>query len=138
TTFPRAAPDAAVDLATRYLDAWAAGDHAAMYALVDPELRERYPLDAFAELHAAFGEMARIEDLRAAVGEPRVTALPPAPRSDAFPAPDPTPTPSALASPEADATPTPEPTPAPSVDPDAPLAGPVPALAVPFELSIAS
>ncbi|HET8776429.1 MAG TPA: hypothetical protein VFN76_02100, partial [Candidatus Limnocylindria bacterium] len=42
TTFPQAAPTAAVELASRYLDAWAAGDYAAMYAELDPAIRDDY------------------------------------------------------------------------------------------------
>lgn len=140
TTFPLAPPAAAADLASSYLEAWAAGDYATMYELVDPELRERYPLEAFSDLHAAFAELADVASMSATAGEPRTAALPPAPRPAAFPPPTPTPMPSPdpSASPAVSASATPPPTPAPSIDPDAPLAGPVPALAVPFELAVAS
>jgi len=138
TTFPVAPPEAAAALAEDYLEAWAAGDYAAMYATLDPSLRERYPIERFTELHAAFAEMARVEELSATTGTPRVVALPPERRPGDFPAPTPTPEPSAdpSASPVAVATPTSEPTPPP--DPNAPLAGPVPAMAVPVDLTVAS
>ncbi len=138
TTFPAAGPEAAAAVATAYLDAWASGDHAAMFELADPGLRDRYGLEAFSALHAGFVEMAEVDTLRAtASGDPVTIALPPAPRPDAFPAPTPTvaptPDPSAAA-----ASATPEPTPASSVDPNGILEGPVPALAVPFALEAAS
>src|SRR5688500_8935969 len=91
TTFPTAAPAAASAVATTYLEAWAAGDYAAMYALLDPALRETYPVEQFSELHAAFVEMAQIETLTGAAGEPALVGLPPEPRAPEVPAPSPTP-----------------------------------------------
>ena len=58
TTFPVASPEDAAALAADYLEAWAAGDYAAMYATLDPAQREQYPIERFTELHAAFAEMA--------------------------------------------------------------------------------
>ncbi len=138
TTFPTAPPEAAADLATEYLQAWAADDYVAMYATLDPILHEQYPMERFIELHAAFADMARVEELRATSGEPRMVALLPEARPADFPAP--TPTPRSAADPSASAAEsavsTSEPTPAPS--PDAILAGPVPGMAVPIQISVVS
>ncbi len=138
TTYPTAAPEDAALLADAYLAAWAAGDYAAMYATLDPVLRERYPEPQFAELHAAFADLAGVTALGATAGEPRLIALPPERRPDAFPPPAPTPAPSLdpAATPNPSATAAPAPTPAP--DPAATLPGPVPGMAVPVELSVAS
>ncbi|MDQ3344999.1 MAG: penicillin-binding transpeptidase domain-containing protein [Chloroflexota bacterium] len=142
TTFPTAPPEAAADLATEYLDAWAAGDYATMYATLDPILHEQYPIERFTELHAAFADMALVDELRATTGEPRIVALLPEARLADFPAPTPTPRPSAdpLASarPSADFSSEPTPTPAPAPDPDAVLAGPVPGMAVPVQIAVVS
>ena len=140
TTFPVTPVDAAVDLSERYAAAWAAEDWAGMHALLDPAARDRYPLDGFADLHAAFAQMTELEALEAAPGTPRPVGLPPAPRPVDLPAPTPPPTPSPTPVPDASASPagsaTPEP--APTVDPDAPLEGPVPGLAVPVTLRAAT
>jgi penicillin-binding protein 2 len=139
TTFPAAGPDAAAQIASAYLEAWAAGDTDAMYALLDPAQAERYPLAAFTALHAALREMAVVDTVGAsAAGPPVRIALPPEPRAPAFPAPDPTPTPAADPSATANLAPTLEPTPAPTLDPSTPLDGPVPAVSVPVELRVAS
>ena len=109
-----------------------------MHAALDPALQERYPLEAFSELHAAFAEMARVTDLerdarRAGDDRPAGRAaprrLPGADRRRRSPRriPPPAPTPSA----------TPAPT-APPFDPERPLDGPVPALSVPMALAVAS
>ena len=68
-------------------------DYEAMYATLDPALDERYPIERFTELHAAFAEMARSRSLAATIGDAADRALPPEPRAEAFPAPTPTPTP---------------------------------------------
>jgi cell division protein FtsI/penicillin-binding protein 2 len=138
TTFPVAGPDAANALAETYFEAWAAGEYEAMYAMIDPVQYDTYSLARFTELHAAFAEMARVEELTTVTGTPVTIGLPPEPRPPAFPAPSPTPaaTPDPSASPDPSATPVP--TPAPTVDPTRPLDGPVPALSVPVELSVAS
>ena len=138
TTYPAAPAEAAADLARTYADAWAAADYGAMYATLDPAIRETYTIERFSELHAAFAEMARVGEITASAGEPRLVALPPEPRSAAFPAPVPTapPTPDPSATPNPSATATPDPTPVP--DPAETLDGPVPGLAVPLELSAAS
>ncbi len=138
TTFPAAAPDAAVDLTRAYLDAWAAADYAAMHAMLDPSLREAWPVERFSELHAAFADMTRVSELSATLGEPAVGALPPEARSAEFPAPEPTPVPTADPSASPDPSATPVPTPGPSIDPTQPLAGPVPALQVPVEVAVAT
>ena len=138
TTFPMAPPEAAAALASEYLDAWAAGDYEAMYATLDPAQRERYPIERFTELHAAFVEMARIEELTATIGVPRVVALPPERRPAEFPAPTPTPEPSVAPSDSAAPSVPPSVSPEPTPDPGAVLAGPVPGMAVSVELDVAS
>ena len=132
TTFPVAPPDAAVEQAGEYIEAWAAGDWAAMHALLDPSTRERYPLDGFADLHASFAGMTGAGPPSAEIGTPRVVGLPPEPPPADFPAPTPVPTPT----PDPAASPAASPTPGPTIDPDAPLEGPVPGLAVPIDLRI--
>jgi cell division protein FtsI/penicillin-binding protein 2 len=135
TTFPAAGPEAAAEVVAAYLEAWGSGNHAAMYELIDPGLRDRYGFEAFDALHAGFVEMAEVETLEASAGgDPVTIALPPAARPDAFPPPTPTPEPT----PDPSGSPIPDPTPAPSVDPDGILEGPVPALAVPFSVDASS
>ena len=138
TTYPSAPIDAAAEVAEAYVAAWAASDYAAMYATLDPAIHEAYPVERFTELHAAFAEMAVVDAVDASTGEPRRVALPPEPRSEAFPpptpAPTPTPDPSATADPSA--APSAEPTSPP--DPEATLFGPVPAVAVPVQLAVDS
>jgi penicillin-binding protein 2 len=136
TTFPVAPPEAAADLSRAYLDAWAADDYPAMYAMLDPVLAEAWPVERFADLHAAFDGMAQISSLAATLGDPAVAALPPEPRSADFPAPEPTPVPTADPSAPPDPSATPLPTSGPSIDPAAPLEGPVPALSVPVDLAV--
>ncbi len=138
TTFPVASPEAAASLAADYLQAWAAGDYAAMYATLDPVQRDQYPIERFTELHAAFAEMAAVAELSGTTGEPHTSALPPERRPEDYPAPTPTPEPSA--DPSADASSSVEPSAEPTAppDPDAVLSGPVPAIAVPVELDVAS
>ena len=136
TTFPQAALTAAVELASRYLDAWAAGDYAAMYAELDPAIRDDYSADQFAELHAAFAEMAQVNGLAATAGAPTLVALAPEPRSSQFPAPTATPVPTP--DPSASAEPEPTASAAPSIDPAAPLQGPVPGLAIPVSVDVDS
>ena len=144
TTFPRAPADAAVAASAAYLEAWAAGDHGAMHGMLDAASRERYPLERFAELHASLAEFARMTALTGTAGEPRLVALPPAPRPADFPPPSPTPVPTADPSAGASAAsppsvaPTALTTASPTPDPDDPLAGPVPGLAVPVDLAIAT
>jgi hypothetical protein len=138
TTFPVAPADEAAQLSDRFAAAWAAGDHAAMHAMLDPALHEAWPLERFADLHAAFAEMARVTTTTGTTGEPRVIALPPEPRPAEFPAPEPTPAPTPDPSAPPDPSATPAPTSRPTVDPDEPMAGPVPGLAVPVELEVAS
>ena len=135
TTFPVTPPEVAAELTAGYLDAWAAGDYAAMHAVLDPPLKERYPLERFSDLHAALSEMARVESLVGSVGVPAITALAPEPLVARFPVPEPAPAPSL--DPSASDAP-PPPSPGPSFDPSEPLPGPVPALAVPVELALSS
>ncbi|MGH2356785.1 MAG: penicillin-binding transpeptidase domain-containing protein, partial [Candidatus Limnocylindria bacterium] len=135
STFPMQPPQAAVAMADRYLEAWTDGDYAAMYALLAPADRERFPLDRFAAIHASFAELTRVTALDSTAGDASPVALPPEARPPDFPAPAPTPPPSASPGQPAGASPSPSPTPAPTVDPDAILPGPVPGLAVPLELT---
>jgi cell division protein FtsI/penicillin-binding protein 2 len=138
TTFPAAAPDAATQVASAYLGAWAAGDYAAMYDMLDPDERARYPLESFEALHASLAQMAQLEGLTSSTGEPEPIVLPPQPRSSAFAAPSPTPVPTPDPSATPASSPSTQPTPGPSIDPTAPLEGPIPGLAVPVELSLAT
>jgi penicillin-binding protein 2 len=141
TTFPRAPDTDAAASSTAYLDAWAAGDHAAMHAMLDPASRERYPLETFTALHVALRDLAVVSALTSEAGVPRPVALPPAPRPPDFPPPSPTPVPTTDPSAEESGAPATSPaveSPAPSIDPDAPLAGPVPGIAVPVAVTIAS
>ena len=140
TTFPTPPADAATATADSFLAAWAAGDYAAMHALLTPEDQARYPLDGFASLLAAFADMADTTGLTFTAADPEPVALPPAPRSEEFPAPTPTPVPtvdpSASAPPSAAWSATP--TPSASVDPEQPLDGPVPGIAVAADLRFAT
>ncbi|MFN2418558.1 MAG: penicillin-binding transpeptidase domain-containing protein [Candidatus Limnocylindria bacterium] len=140
TTYPVAPPEAAVSLATAYVESWAAGEYDAMYATLDPIQHPQYPIERFTELHAAFAEMAGIRELTATTGTPTLVALPPEPRSAEFPAPTPVPTPgsSADASVSAGASVAPSGDPSPAPDPSVILPGPVPGLGVPIGLSIRS
>jgi cell division protein FtsI/penicillin-binding protein 2 len=136
TTYPSASRESAVEMTARFADAWIAGEYDAMYAMLDPGLREAWPLERFTDLHAAFAQMARLSSGSASTGDPRLIALAPEPRPDDFPAPTATPLPASSAAPDASATP--DATPAPSLDPNEPVAGPVPAVAVPVALQLAS
>jgi cell division protein FtsI/penicillin-binding protein 2 len=138
TTPPTDPPEVAAEIAEAYLTAWAAGDFDAMYAALDPALQEQYPAAAYAELHAVFRDTLVVESLSGSTGDPSLVALPPERRPAAFPPPSPSPEPTAdpSAAPNPSATATPEPTPPP--DPDATILGPVPGLAVPIELSVAT
>ena len=139
TTFPTAPPEAATALAADYLAAWSAGDYSAMYEVLDPALRDQYPIERFTELHTAFAAMAGVDELSATTGDPRIAALPPERRPADFPAPTPTPSPvPSAADPPASASATAAPSGERTPDPEALLAGPVPAMAVPVELSVAS
>ena len=136
TTFPTAAPAAAAELAATYLDAWAAGDYAAMYAELDPAVRAEYPVEQFSELHAAFAEMAEVAALTATAGAPALVGLAPEPRSSQFPAPTATPTPAP--DPSASAAAEPAASAAPPADPAAPVQGPIPGLAIPVSVHVDS
>ena len=139
TTFPTASPEAAAALAADYVAAWSAGDYAAMYATVDPALRDQYSIEQFTELHAAFAAMASVGEMSATTGDPRTAALPPERRPADFPAPTSTPSPQpSSADPPASAAASAAPSLEPTPDPDAVLAGPVPAMAVPVEVAVAS
>ena len=59
TTFPISPAEEAVALSDGYLAAWAAGDFAAMHALLDPAIRDAYPIETFEGLHATFAAAVR-------------------------------------------------------------------------------
>ncbi|MGI8999920.1 MAG: penicillin-binding transpeptidase domain-containing protein [Candidatus Limnocylindria bacterium] len=138
TTFPDAPAESATSLAASYLEDWIDGDYEAMYATLDSSQHERYPIERFIELHAAFAEMARVEAVTATTGIASVIALPPEPRSGEFPAPTPSPPPSADPSASAGASSVPSPEPEGPADPSVILAGPVPGLTIPIELTAGS
>ncbi|MDQ2941635.1 MAG: penicillin-binding transpeptidase domain-containing protein [Chloroflexota bacterium] len=135
TQAPIAPPEAARAVAEAYLQAWAHGDHAAMYKLVAPADQQRYPEQHFDDLHATFGGLARVTVLYASAGDARPSSVAAEPRPPDLPAPTPTPSATVDPSASAPATPTAEPTPAAAFDPGAPLPGPVPAMAVPLQLA---
>jgi hypothetical protein len=109
-----------------------------MYAMLDPALHEAWPLERFADLHAAFAEMARVTSTSAITGRGPAGGAParaalgrvPGPGADA----DPHRRPLCRARPLGGAGPHAR---SPG-RPDEPLAGPVPGLAVPVELAVAS
>ena len=124
TPAPMAPPDAARTVAQAYLVAWAAGDYAAMYRLLAPADRERYPERVFTDLYASFADLARVTALDATAGAARLSSVAPEARPPDLPAPTPTPRPTVDPSASA-ASPTPEPSPTRGFDPTAPLPGPV-------------
>lgn len=135
TTFPAAAPAVTVAMAESYLRAWSASDYAAMYAMLDPDVQARYSFERFAALHADLAQMAVVGSVAGeTTGDPVRVGLPAEPRSGAFPPPSPTPAPT----PDPSAGSAPPATPGPSIDPLAPLFGPVPGLAVPVEVDLDS
>jgi len=137
TTVPTAAPAVAATIVERYVASWSAGDYTAMYELLAPSVRERYPEETFVTLHAQLAELAQTAELTADVGEPSLAALPPEPRPADLPAPTPlaTPTQAPASSPTATGAPVGTAEPA---EPDPTLEGPVLAMEVPLELTMAS
>src|SRR5918992_3508014 len=99
TSVPTPPPEAAASVLDRYLAHWAAGDFAAMHAMLAAEDRQRYPLERFAGLHADLAEHLALAAFDADAASPEPTSLPPAPRAPdvAAPTPYPTPTPDASA-----------------------------------------
>jgi cell division protein FtsI/penicillin-binding protein 2 len=140
TTFPTRPVDAAATTADEFLAAWAASDFAAMHALLAPEDRARYTLEAFTALLASFSELTDATAITYTASSPELTALPPEPRSPEFPPPTPTPAPtvdpSASGQPAASESVEPSASAAPSVDPDQPLEGPIPGVAVEVDLRV--
>jgi len=135
TTAPVAPPEAARATAEAYLQAWAHGDHAAMYKLLAPADQQRYPEQRFADLHATFADLARVTAMYASAGDAQPSSLPAEPRPPDLPAPTPTQRPTVDPSASSADTPSPKPTAASSFDPGAPLPGPVPAMAVRLQLA---
>ena len=127
TPYPTTAPVPSIEdgraVVDRFLGAWAAGDYAAMYALVAPADREAYPVAAFTALYRSLHDLARVTAANMQIGRPYAAALAAAPRPPDLPPP-------AASSPAPHASgPIPS---APPVDTTTILDGPRPALAVPF------
>lgn len=139
TTVPTAAPQASLDVAGTYLDAWAAGDYAAMYELLAPADRAVTSEERFAALHAGLSDFLAASAITVETGDPEPVAFEAEPRPPDQPAPTATPIPSPVAG-EAGpgGTAAPVPSGAPPPPPDTVLDGPVPAMAVPAELAVAS
>jgi penicillin-binding protein 2 len=145
TPYPSGATSAPLSqaqaLARRFTDAWAARKYAAMWSLLAPADRSRYPEPEFAAMLAQFNDLTRVTALSASAGDPKPAALAPEPRPPDLPAPTPTPTPSPSprdATPSgADASPSVPPAsgqPKPSGPPPV-LPGPVPGVLVPLDLT---
>jgi hypothetical protein len=127
TTSPTPPAEAAASTAEDFLSAWAAGDYAAMHALLAPEDRARYGMEAFSSLLQSFRDLADATELTFTAGDSELVALPPAPRSSEFPPPTPPPSPStdpstgvapgASGDPAPATSPPPSASPAPSADP---------------------
>ncbi|MEP6680897.1 MAG: penicillin-binding transpeptidase domain-containing protein [Chloroflexota bacterium] len=139
TPAPVASPEAATTVARAFLAAWTKGDQHAMYDLLAPADRARYPEQRFTDLYRSFADLARVTAMYTSAGDARPSSVAPEPRPPDLPPPTPTPlptvNPSASASPSAAGSPTPQPSPTPSFDPSAPLPGPIPAMAVPLQLA---
>ncbi len=135
TPYPTTAPSAPASEARaaveRFAAAWAAGDHAAMYAMLAPADRATWDEATFVATYAGLAEMVRVSSAAGVVGEPEPTLLPPEPRPPDLPPPAAaSPTPRASGAPAASG----EPAPAP--DPRTVLDGPVPGLAVPLAMTL--
>ena len=138
TTFPAAGPDGATAVARRYVEAWEAGDYAAMYETLDPAQRADYPIERFTEVHAQFAAMAEVAAMTATIGDPLRVGLAPERRPPDFPPPSPAPAPTTDPSGSAAPSGAAEPTPGASVAPEGPLDGPTPALGVPLAVAVDS
>ncbi len=137
TTVPTAAPAASLDVATQFLDAWAAADYAAMYDLLAPADRASYTPERVASLLGGLRDFLAATEMTYDTGEPEPAAFAPEARPPDAPPPSPTPPPAASpGTPDESATPAPTATPAPP--PDTLLDGPIPAMAVPVTLDFAS
>ena len=131
TTVPTPEPEDAVAVARQFAAAWTAGDHAAMYALLAPAVRNRYPQDVFAALHQQLRDLPVTTELTAQAGTGRVVALAPEPRPPDLPAPTPFPTPTGTAgAPGATGAPPPPPLPGPVLE------GPVLGMEVPVDVTL--
>lgn len=137
TTVPTTSPEASVGVAQAYLDAWREGDYAAMYALLAPADRAVTSEDRFTALHAGLHDFLAATDVTVNTEAPEVTTVAPEPRAPDRPPPIATPAPP----PRPGQTPAPPPAesaePEP-FDPAAPLDGPIPAIAIPAELTFAT
>ncbi len=74
TPYPTTAPVPSIEdgraVVDRFLGAWAAGDYAAMYALVAPADREAYPVAAFTALYRSLHDLARVTAADMQIGRP--------------------------------------------------------------------
>ncbi len=130
TTAPSLPASAARDVVERFAAAWAAGDFAAMHALLAPADRAAWDEATFAAAYQALADAVRLTDVRSRAGDPVLTALPPEPRPPDLPPP-------AAASPVPGASGAPASSPAtPRADPSTVLDGPVPGLAVPLAIQL--
>ncbi|MEO8245836.1 MAG: penicillin-binding transpeptidase domain-containing protein [Chloroflexota bacterium] len=130
TTAPSLPASEASAVVTRFADAWAASDFAAMHALLAPADRAAWDEATFAAAYQDLAGAVRLTEVRSRAGDPRPTALPPEPRPPDLPPP-------AAASPAPDASGQPAASPAaPSADPTVVLDGPVPGLAVPLAIQL--
>jgi penicillin-binding protein 2 len=140
TAVPRPTVEDAAATAERFLAAWAEGEYRAMYRMLAPRDRRAYSRQDFVGLLRSFHDLAGVARLRATHEAPVQVVLPAEPRPPDEPAATPAPSADAAASgaPSAapgSAPPTMSATPPP---PNTPLDGPVPALAVPIDLDIAT
>ena len=144
TTVPTAAPAASLDVAGAYLDAWAAGEYGAMYALLAPADQAATTEERFTALHRGLHDFLAAGDITVQTGEPEPGAYEAEPRPVDQPPPTPTPVPSPAlgeasqpppGEPAASAPPASAPSPPPA---DAVLDGPVAAMVVPAEVDFAS
>ena len=134
TPYPTTAPSlpaaGAADVVRRFTDAWAAGDFAAMHALLAPADRAAWDEATFAAAYQDLADAVRLTDVRSRAGEPVLAALPPEPRPPDLPPPA-----AASPAPGASGEPAASPT-TPSADPTVVLDGPVPGLAVPLTVQL--
>jgi cell division protein FtsI/penicillin-binding protein 2 len=136
TPAPRAEQADAILTVHDFLDAWADGAYARLYAHLAAVDRAHVPGAQVRGLLYSFDELAHVTHLTAEVGDPVPVALPPEPAPTPGPTTEPTSTPDASSAPtSAVASPTAEPTPSASpVPPGTPLDGPIVGLAVPVQL----
>jgi penicillin-binding protein 2 len=136
TSVPTAAPAASLGVADAYLDAWAAGEYGAMYALLAPADREATTEERFTALHRGLRDFLAASEIKVQTSDPQPAAYGAEPRAADQPAPTPTPVPSP--SPGETSEPPASDPPSSAPPPDAVLDGPMPAMLVPAELDFSS